>query len=166
MAKADEERVKRIEDLVGRLEKIPDRESRENAQALMAAILELHGAGLERLMEIVFETGESGKTAIRRFAGDSLVASLLVLHGLHPDDMETRVQHALAKTHANAELLGVFDGIVRVRLSGSACGHRELIEAAIRESVPDAAEILIEESAPQNGFVPLAALGMAVPRTA
>jgi Fe-S cluster biogenesis protein NfuA len=165
MAKADEERVRRIEDLVRRLDIIPDHESRDTARALMEAILELHGAGLERMMEIVFDTGDSGKAAIRRFAGDGLVASLLVLHGLHPDDIETRVQHALGKMHGNAELMGVFEGVVRVRLTGSGCGLKESVEAAVREAVPDAAEILIEDSAPSNGFVPLTSLGMAIPRT-
>jgi Fe-S cluster biogenesis protein NfuA len=164
MAKADEERVRRIEDLVRRLDLIPDHESRDTARALMEAILELHGAGLERMMEIVFDTGDSGKAAIRRFAGDGLVASLLVLHGLHPDDIETRVQHALGKMHGNAELMGVFEGVVRVRLTGSGCGLKESVEAAVREAVPDAAEILIEDSAPSNGFVPLTSLGMAIPR--
>jgi len=165
MAKADEERVRRIEDLVRRLDLIPDHESRDTARALMEAILELHGAGLERMLEIVFDTGDSGKAAIRRFAGDGLVASLLVLHGLHPDDIETRVQHALGKMHGNAELLGIFEGVVRVRLTGSGCGLKESVEAAVREAVPDAADILIEDSAPSNGFVPLTSLGMAIPRT-
>ncbi|HEY1946161.1 MAG TPA: hypothetical protein VGG97_04090 [Bryobacteraceae bacterium] len=166
MAKVDEERVRRIEDLVRRLGDIPDRESRETAHALMEAILELHGAGLERMLEIVFDAGESGKAAIRRFAGDSLVASLLVLHGLHPDDMETRAQQALGKLHGTAELMGVFEGVVRVRLIGNARGLREAVETALGEAVPDASEIVIEEGIPASAFVPLAALGMAVPKGA
>jgi len=165
MAKADEERVRRIEDLVRRLDLIPDHESRDTARALMEAILELHGAGLERMLEIVFDTGDSGKAAIRRFAGDGLVASLLVLHGLHPDDIETRVQRALGKMHGNAELMGVFEGVVRVRLTGSGCGLKDSVAAAVREAVPDAAEIVIEDSVPSNGFVPLTSLGMAISRT-
>ena len=166
MATSEEERVRRIEDLVRRLGQIPDRESREIAQSLMESILELHGAGLERMMNIVFESGDSGKTAIRRFAGDGLVASLLVLHGLHPDDIETRVQQALSKIHGNTELLGVFEGVVRVRLTGTACGLKDSVEAALREAVPDAAEIIIEQSVSLDNFVPLSSLGVAVPRNA
>jgi hypothetical protein len=166
MAKVDEDRVRRIEDLVRRLGDIPDRESRETAHALMEAIMELHGAGLERMLEIVFDAGESGKAAIRRFAGHSLVASLLVLHGLHPDDMETRVQQALGKLPGKAELMGVFEGVVRVRLIGNAHGLREAVETALWEAVPDASEIVIEEGVPASAFVPLAALGMAVPKGA
>lgn len=164
MAKIEDAR--RIEDLVRRLENISDPESRHTAQALVEAILELDGAGLDRILEIVFDSGETGKATIRRFASDGLVASLLVLHGLHPDDIETRVQQALAKAHVNAELIGVFEGTVRVRLTGGDTGHcglKERVEAVIREAAPDAGEIVIEEGISSNGFVPLAALGMAVP---
>jgi hypothetical protein len=113
------------------------------------------------MMDIVFDAGDSGKAAIRKFAGDGLVASLLVLHGLHPDDLETRVVHALAKAHGSAELVGIFEGVVRVRLTGSGCGLKESVQAALWDAAPDAAEILIEERAPADGFVPLASLGVA-----
>ncbi|MGC2658977.1 MAG: NifU family protein [Bryobacteraceae bacterium] len=166
MAKVDEERSRRIESLVRKLESFPDPESRNIAQALMEAILELHGAGLERMMDIVFDAGDFGKTAIRQFAGDDLVAGLLVLHGLHPDDIQTRVQHALGKMHGNAELLGVFDGSVRIRLTGSGCGLKDSVEAAVREAVPDATEIIVEEIGRVHGFVPLTSLGAAVVRSA
>ena len=167
MAKVDEERSRRIENLVRKLESFPDPESRNIAQALMEAILELHGAGLERMMDIVFDAGDFGKTAIRQFAGDDLVAGLLVLHGLHPDDIQTRVQHALGKMHgSNAECIGVFDGSVRIRLTGSGCGLKDSVEAAVREAVPDATEIIVEESGPVQGFVPLTSLGAAVVRSA
>jgi hypothetical protein len=165
MAKIDEERVRRIEDLVRRLERFPDHESREVARSLMEAILELHGAGLERMLDIVFEMGDSGRTAIRRFAGDPLVASLLVLHGLHPDDIVTRVEQTLAKIHGHAELLGVFEGTVRIRVSGGGCGFKESVEAALHEAVPDASAIVIEESPPANGFVSLSSLGTGVQRS-
>jgi hypothetical protein len=162
MATADEERARRIEELVRQVEQIPDRESRECAQKAMEAILELHGAGLERMMELVLEGGSSGEAAVRRFTNDSLVSSLLVLHDLHPDDVETRIGETLRKMHAKAELIGVFDGAVRVRLSGEGCGIKESIEAAIRAVAPDVTEVIIEER-PAQGFVPLAALGMAIP---
>ena len=53
--------------------------------------MELHGAGLDRLMEIVAQAGASGYALMDDFAGDDLVASLLLLYGLHPHDLETRV---------------------------------------------------------------------------
>jgi hypothetical protein len=164
MATMDEERARRIEDLVRRVEKIPDRESRESAQELMASILELHGEGLDRMLQIVIAGGESGAATIRRFTTDSLVSNLLLLHDLHPDDTETRIREALRKMHGKAELVGFFDGVARVRLSGDGCGLRESVEAAVRDAAPDAAEIVLEER-PAQGFVPLTALGMALPGT-
>jgi len=163
MGRVDEERVRRIEDLVRRVSEIPDPQSRDTAHALMEAILELHGAALESMLDTAFDSGESGKAMIRRFAADSLVASVLLLHDLHPDDLETRVHRALGKVHGSAELLGVFHGAVRVRITGSGCGLRESIEALIREAAPDAATVVIEDALPSSGFVPLASLGIAVP---
>ena len=163
MSKVDEDHVRRIEELVRRIELIPDPESRESASQLMQAILALHGSGLERMMELVFEAGATGEGIIRKFSGDNLVASLLVLHGLHPDDLETRVRQALAKLPGHTELLGVFEDRVRVRVvSGTT---RESVEAALQGAVPDAAEIVVEESLQLNGFFPLSMLGTAPSRT-
>jgi hypothetical protein len=166
MATADEERARRIEELVRQVEQIPDPESRECARKAIEAILELHGAGLERMMELVLEGGTSGEAPGRviaqRFTNDSLVSSLLILHDLHPDDVETRIGETLRKMHAQAELVGVFDGAVRVRLSGEGCGLKESVEAAIRAVAPDVSQVIIEER-PAQGFVPLTALGMAIP---
>jgi Fe-S cluster biogenesis protein NfuA len=168
MAKAAADRFRRIEELVRRLDEIPNRESRDTARALMEAILELHGAGMERMMDIVFEQGDTGRAAIRRFAADELISSLLLLHDLHPDDLETRVHRALAKTHGNAELVSVFEGVVRVRLTGGGCGLRDSVEALVRDAAPDLVELVMEETIqpPSNDFVPLASIGLAVPGTA
>jgi hypothetical protein len=161
MAKIDEDRGRRIESLVQKIETFPDAESRHAAHALVEAILELHGAGIERMLEIVYDSGESGKAALRQFAGDGLVASLLVLHGLHPDDLQTRVQQTLAKSHGLAELIGVFEGVVRVRLTSGGHGLKETVEAGLREAIPDAANVIVEEYIPAQAFVPLGSLGAA-----
>jgi len=168
MGKASEGLFRRIDELVRQLDEIPDQNSREAARALMGAILELQGSGLERMMDIVFETGDAGKAAIRKFAGDELISSLLLLHDLHPDDLETRVHRALSKAHANAELVGVFEGRVRVRLTGSGCGLRDSVEALVRDAAPDLVELVIDEATqiPSNDFVPIASLGLALPRIA
>lgn len=168
MGKASDGLFRRIDELVHQLDEMPDQKNRETARALMGAILELQGAGLERMMDIVFETGDAGKAAIRKFAADELISSLLLLHDLHPDDLETRVQRALSKARANAELVSVFEGTVRLRLTGSGCGLRDSVEALVRDAAPDLAELVIDEAiqAPSNDFVPIASLGLALPRIA
>ena len=151
----DENQIRRVEELVRRIEQIPDRATREIVEELMQSILALHGSGLERMMELTFETGPAGESLLRRFAGDHLVSSLLVLHGLHPDDLETRARQALARLPGHAEILGVFEGVVRVRANGP----RDPIINLLRDALPDAVEVAVEETTQLNGFVPLAALG-------
>lgn len=162
MATADEERARRITELVRGVEEIEDRESRERALQLMEAVLELHGAGLERMIAIVAEAGESGDAVIRRFTTDDLVSNLLLLHNLHPDDPETRIREAIRRMHGKAELMGLFEGVARVRLSADGCGLRESVIALVREAAPEIGEVIVEESQ-VNGFVPLGAIGMAAP---
>jgi Fe-S cluster biogenesis protein NfuA len=161
-AHSEEERMRRIEDLVRRLEQIADIESREIAEQLMQAVLDLHGAGLEKIMKLVFESGTGGEAIIRRFAGDGLVSSLLVLHGLHPDDLETRVRQVLTKMPGHTELVSVMDGVVRVRLSAGGCGSgendEESIKAMLRNAIPDLTDVIVQPSAPLNSFVSLASI--------
>ncbi len=161
-ANVDEERVRRIEGLVRRLEQITDHESRDIAEQLMQAVLDLHGAGLEKMMDLTFESGAGGEAMIRRFANDSLVSSLLVLHGLHPDDLETRVRQVLVKVPGHAELVSVLDGVVRVRVPAGGCGSgetdEESLKAMLSQAVPDIAEIVVLPAL-TDSFVPLLSIG-------
>ena len=61
-----------------------------HAKELMESLMELHGAGFDRILEIAAAAGNND--LIEAFARDNLVGSLLVLYGLHPDDFETRVR--------------------------------------------------------------------------
>ncbi len=116
-------------------------------------------------------------SAQRQFAADPLVGSLLLLYGLHPVDLETRVHQALEKVRpllkshgGNVDLLGIDDGVVRLKLQGSCHGCpssaqtlHNAIEEAIYEFAPDVAELKVEGVAvpstpPVSGFVPLAQL--------
>src|SRR5215468_8694511 len=88
----------RIERLIARIEAAPDPSARADALELTRSLMELHGAALDRLMDIVARAGASGYALMDDFASDDLVASLLLLYGLHPHDLETRVRKALDKT--------------------------------------------------------------------
>jgi hypothetical protein len=161
MAKVDEDDIRRIDELVRRIDQIPDQEVRETATELIQSVLALHGAGLDRMLELAATTGASGEALIHRFANDQLVSSLLVLHNLHPEDLASRVRQVLAKQSVQAELVSVFNGVVRVRVAPGCHSNgdtAQTLESLLRDAVPDAAEILVEQSAHQNGFVPLGAL--------
>src|SRR5262245_40748649 len=87
-------RLGRIEALLHEVERYADPAAREHTRELVQAVLGLHGDGLERILETVAE-GESGLATIDALGRDDLVGGLLLLHGLHPVDVETRVRQAL-----------------------------------------------------------------------
>jgi Fe-S cluster biogenesis protein NfuA len=148
----------RIEELVRAIESTADPNVRASAVELMTALMNLHGAAVERMMEITFETGESGAETIDRFGDDELVSSVLLLYGLHPLGFEARVLRALEKVRpmlkhqgGEVELLGTADGVVRLRLEGSFDGRgssamklKLAIEEALYDSAPDLAAIEVE----------------------
>src|SRR5262249_12629100 len=76
-------RVQHIERLVARVRGLEDAEARTTALELLQTVLDFHGAGLDRMMEITSAAGESGWTIIDEFGRDPLVSNLLLLHGLH-----------------------------------------------------------------------------------
>jgi Fe-S cluster biogenesis protein NfuA len=160
-------KVQRIGELVGELENITDPEARASAKAMVQLLLDLHGAGLERAMEIVAKNDEPG---------DPLVSSLLVLYGLHPLDLESRVVRALEQVQPQVRkgggelaLLGINSGVVRLnlQLTGHGCAStgktlKKLVEDALYEAAPDMNRLLIEgleEPTGSSGFVPLGKLG-------
>ena len=94
-----------------------------------------------------------------------MVSSLLLIHGLHPVPVEERVREALDEVRpymeshgGNVELLGVEDGVVRLRLVGSCDGCAassstlELaVEKAIKETAPDVLGMVVEGAAAPGG---------------
>jgi Fe-S cluster biogenesis protein NfuA len=142
-------------------------------------LMDLHGTGLERIMEVVFQSGEGGAKIIDDLGQDPLVSSLLVLYGLHPDDLQTRVERKLkqmvSKLHkmgAEARLVDVVDGKVRLRatVNTHSCGSttrtlQATLEEAIYEAAPDLSSLVIEglEEPTAPGFVALEKLLGAYP---
>ena len=175
-----QQRIGKIEGLIGEIENISDVAARENVRELVQALLDLHGAGIERAMDIIFESGQSGPAIIEQLGNDQLTGSLLLLHNLHPLDLEGRVSQALEKVRpflashgGNCELLGVTDeGVVHLRLEGSckSCPSSQItlkhtIEEAIYASSPDVTAIKVEgvvesPTTSLNGFVPLSSVTM------
>lgn len=164
------ELLERVQLLSDRVEAIEDPAAREAAQELVAAVLELHGEGLARIGAVLDEAGPPGAEAKRRLVEDGVVASLLLIHDLHPVPLAERVREALAEvapyldSHGGGvELLGVEDGVVRLALQGSCEGcpasaaTLELaIEEALEKAAPDIAGLEVEglvEAAPGPGGV-------------
>jgi len=144
------ERVARMETLLGEIEALKDPNARQKAAEIVQVLLELYGEGMARMMETVAQ-GEERERTFQAFTGDELVSHLLLLHGLHPLDVETRVVMALEEVRpylqshgGNVELLGVEGGVARLRMQGSCDGCpssamtlKLAIEEAIQKAAPD-----------------------------
>jgi len=143
------ETPQRIEALLDEVERLPDATARDTATELVQALLELYGEGLRRI---------ALRVDMRELAGDELIDHLLFLHGLHPVPVEERVAGALDEMRpyldshgGDVELLGVEEGVVRLRMQGSCKGCpsssatlKLAIEDAIQRAAPDVESVEAE----------------------
>jgi Fe-S cluster biogenesis protein NfuA len=165
------EDIERIGGLVQEIESIADPAARAATKNLVQSLMDLHGAVLEKALDIVAEAGEAGMSIIDRLGRDSLVSSVLILYGLHPEDIETRVAKAvdrvrpqLRKQGCEVELLSVTDGAIRLRVatgshtSGSTPKTMQAtLEGAMYDAAPDMTSLVIGgfDEKPASGFVAL-----------
>jgi Fe-S cluster biogenesis protein NfuA len=179
MAEAAEMRSPDLRAVGERIETLLDASSahgvvaRERSEELVRLLTDLYGAGLERLLEILHQTGRLDPEVLSDIADDDLVASLLLVHGLHPYDIPTRVERALdgvrpslVSQGADARLLGIApEGIVRVELSGAVSGCSvgtltRAVEDAVDAVTPDTAGVRVEVAAAPRApsVIPISAL--------
>ena len=169
----------RLERLVQEIDALPSGRARDSAVEIVQELMDLHSAGLERILDMVHDSPVGGQALIDRLAEDTLVSNLLLLHDLHPVSLDERVNKALASvrpylgTHGgNVELLGLQDGVAHLRLQGSCHGCASsavtlklAIEQALNDLAPDLNGIEVEgvvEEKPRvmpPGFIPLQAVG-------
>ena len=161
--------AQRIGSLVQELETIADPAARARSKELVQLLLDLHGAALERMMDIVFRSGDLGAHAIDEFGRDPLVSSLLVLYGIHPEELQTRVERKmeeirskLGKMGAEATLVSINGGEVRlhVKVDSHGCGStkrtvQSTLEESIYEAAPDVTSLIVEglKEPTASGFV-------------
>jgi Fe-S cluster biogenesis protein NfuA len=132
------------------------------AEELVSLLVGLYGGGLAAIVALIRDQGEAGAGVLAAMADDPQVEGLLLLHDLHPLDVDARIQRALDRvrpylgSHAGGvQYLGVSDGVARLRLEGSCDGcpsSTVTVELAIRGAVEDAApevtEVVVEGVAP------------------
>lgn len=158
----------KIEELLERASALTDADARATALELVQSFMDLQGAAVTRMVEILSESGESGRHALAKLGKDPVVCGLMVLYGVHPVALADRVKSAieqvtpqLRKNSASVELIDVTETAVRIKLETTAhgCGSspdaaKQLVEQAIREAAPEIADV-IAEGAPSNstGFI-------------
>lgn len=162
-------RVQKIGELVNQLESIPDPEARAGAKQLVQALMDLHGTGLERILEVIFQSETAGPQIIDDLGHDALVSSLLILYGLHPEELHTRVERKLQQIQSKLHKMGVAatlisadsgDIRVHINIEGHACGStgrtaQGIVEEAIYEAAPDMKSFKVEgldEPSPSGFF--------------
>jgi Fe-S cluster biogenesis protein NfuA/nitrite reductase/ring-hydroxylating ferredoxin subunit len=133
--------------------------ARERAEQLVREVVELYGAGLARIMATVGDRG-----TIDLLVADDLVASLLLVHGLHPHDLRRRVADALDRVRpylgshgGDVHLLDIVGDAVQLQFAGSckSCPSSAVtlelaVEDAIRAAAPEVSsiEVVAPEAAP------------------
>jgi Fe-S cluster biogenesis protein NfuA len=151
--KAPEELVERVQEILGSLDEIADPVAQARVQELVGTVLELYGAGLERILGILEDAGDPALPIRDALLDDGIVASLLLIHGLYPIPLEERVMQALdsmrpflASHGGNVELVSVEEGVARLRLEGSCNGcpsSAATLEHALKEAIEEAAPDLL-----------------------
>lgn len=154
-----EERAARIETLLQEVATFPDAQARATTEELIQALLDMYGEGLARILELTEQMVARDTGLIEALADDDLVASLFMLHDLHPRSLETRIAQALVevrpylKSHGgNVEFVRLEDGIAYLRLEGNChgCGASTItlkttIEEAIYKAAPDLEGVALED---------------------
>jgi len=184
-----QKRLARVDALVGELQQLPDLASRSLVEELLSTVLDLHGEALARMLDALGPRGEPATaTLLQKMDQDELIRGVLLLHGLHPIDLRTRVESALESVRpymqshgGGVELLDIAGGTVRIRLQGHCQGCpssmvtlKLAVEKAIYEAAPDIAGIEVDDpvaTAPAGppdiaGLVALPMVGAAPPRVA
>ena len=167
--RAARDQVARIEVLLEQVDALPAA-PREVANELVRTLLDLYGEGLGRIVSVLAEHDDGVLAAA--LGADEIVSHRLLLHGLHPVPLETRVLGALEEVRpylashgGDVELLGVADGVARLRLMGSCSGCpsstvtlKLAVEDAIHKVAPDLERIEAEgaaQAAPASGLIQL-----------
>ena len=151
----------RVEALLAELRSHAGPQVAATAEELVSCLVELYGAGLAQIVSILGDEGGdgSGPSMLAKLVADPLVASLLLVHDLHPLDTSTRVRHAveqvlpqLGARAGEIEYHGLDDqGVVHLRLERTAGGCQSTagtiqttIEQAVAAAAPEAAGVDIE----------------------
>ena len=148
----------RVEELLAALRSGTARDAGPAAEELVRLLVGLYGDGLSHIVAALRDEGAPGVAMLHRLATDPLVESLLLLHDLHPLDVDARIQRALDQvrpylgSHAGGvHYVGVTDGVARLRLEGncdgcpsSAITVQLAIEGAVQDAAPEVTEVVVE----------------------
>ena len=156
----------RIEQLLEELTVVAPPGVHRRVEELVGLVTDLHGAGLARILFLAADQ----PALLQRVMGDDLVASLLVVHGLHPEDLATRVAAAVESVrpylHSHGGDVEIIEvdaaaGVVRLRAVGSCDGCpssavtlEKTVRSAVEAAAPELARLEVEGLEPAAPAVP------------
>lgn len=145
--------LQRIDALLSELENVHDSAAREPARELIEIVLDLHALALARIMAAAASSDD--RRLLSSLAEDAQIKAVLVLHGLHPEELDVRVRKAVDRLRAHlgaqgirVELADLSSATIRLRVHGNgaedkrAC--RREIEQTLMDAAPDLEAIIIE----------------------
>jgi len=145
------DQLRQLGNLITQFDQMPDGLQKAACKEMVQLLMDVYGVGLERMLEIVFESGSAASGIIDEIGRDSIAGSLLLLNSLHPCDVETRLRRAmerlaprLRKLACTAELVSAAGGAVKVKVTNtrhsrrsSAKDLRAIVEEGVNEFAPD-----------------------------
>jgi len=157
-----------VEALTRQVEVLLDRfeESRALADELTRTLVTLYGEGLARILETA--RAGAGTQLIEKLCDDPFVASLLLIHDLHPLPLDLRLERALEsvrpylRSHGgDVTISSVKEGIVVLRLEGTCDGCtasaqilKRSIEQAILQGAPEILEVRANGAVSDSELLP------------
>jgi Fe-S cluster biogenesis protein NfuA len=162
--------AEQVERMVQRVNELKDDDARATALELMQSLMDMHGAALSRIVEVLQDSGDGGRNALASLGSDPLICGMWVLYGVHPLSLDQRVRRAIEKVRpqvhkqgGTVELIDASDTVVRVSITstGNGCHSspdalKSAVEQAIREAAPEVIDF-IAEGVPTStaGFIPV-----------
>ena len=156
--RAVQKKTAEIEALVDGVEQLSGTAAGEQFEQVAGMMLAIHRDGLKRMLRAISQSKEAGDALVLRLTEDELVGNLLMLHDLHPVNVNDRVRLAVEKVRphvqergGDVEIVEMAQGSARLRLSGPCDGCQAMVDSlkllvqqAVAEAAPDLASIDIE----------------------
>ncbi|MFF3467287.1 hypothetical protein [Streptomyces sp. NPDC002619] len=148
---------RRIEEMLDRLAATGDPDAIEAAEELVRSLMEFYGAGLARILQLL--SAPEDRRLQETLLADDLVASQLVLHDLHPEDLPTRIIRAVDTVQGGGLDIVAFDeasGTLSLRASAAGgCGcasgatdAQRAAEDALACFAPEVAAVEVRQAEP------------------
>jgi hypothetical protein len=141
--------MKTLEEQLAAVERSCAPPALDGVRALVRAVLDVHQSGLREILEVVSAaTLSDGTPVLRALCERASIASLLLMHELHPDDFDARIERAVREANESATgqlhafVVAIEGQRVQLRIEGGPPGAalvlRRVLERVTCEHAPEA----------------------------